>query len=317
MRQKYLAVLLCCNMVGLAACQHESCDTGSAEEELSMSVVARIGNVSSTKGRYAGADLNNAEFTTGDAIGIFTDEQSVVCWNYESLGWAAEVKTYWPDKEDEHVFRAFYPYTDADSYNEIPMPSLQGQIGNFESVSNCDFLIASTTQSYGESGVVSFQGEGKSFQHISSLIQLQIKSAEDLSSAVLNKLSLAGTNLFAPSTYSFTDGVTLSPDGLSDLLTIELDNDMSGGDVTLYLVVNEKKNTATDVTLTLEYTVDGQAYTATKTGFANNTFTGGMQQSYTLTVMNRTLVISGAEISPWEQGNELEDIIIESDKKES
>ena len=316
MKHKHMVALLCGSMICLAACQNES-EELPAKAELSMSVVARIGDTPLLQGRYAGTDLNNVEFANGDAIGIFMDELSVVKWTYESLAWEPQEKVYWPEKENSHTFRAFYPYTDADSYEGIPMPTLLGQTGSIESVSKCDFLVASTTQSYGEDGVVSFQGEGKSFCHISSLVHLEIKASEDLSTATLTKVSLVGTNIVAPTSYSFAEGVSITPDNQSDLLELEMSNAMSNGDLTLYLVVNEKLSDTNVVTLTLEYTVDGKNYIAQKVGFADNIFQGGMQQSYTITVKNRTVLISGSEISPWEQGSQIEDIIIDAEEKES
>lgn len=317
MKHRHIVALFCYGMTCLASCQSENEWLPSQATELSMSVIARIGETPVLQGRYAGTDLNSAEFATGDSIGIFVDEGEVIRWDYESLSWVSEEQVYWPDKENEHTFRAFYPYASATSYNEVPMPSLLNQTGTMESVAQCDFLTASTTQSYGEDGVVAFQGEGKSFSHVSSLIHLQINASEDLASATLTSISLTGANIVAPSVYSFTDGVKLSPDSQSDELQVALNYDMTSGNAVWYFVVNEKLDATSVVTLALEYTVDGKSYQATKTGFADNVFQGGMQHSYSLTVKNRTLFISGSAISPWEQGNEMEDIIIDAEETEA
>ncbi len=316
MKHKHL-LALACSLSWLVSCQNESESLPLQSAELSMSVIARIGEPSVIQGRYAGSEPNSAEFTTGDQIGLFVDDEPAVCWTYENLSWTPSSKVHWPDKVSSHQFRAFYPYSPATSSTQVPMPSLLGQTGSMTSVSQCDFLAASTSQSYGDDGIVSFQGEGKSFLHISSLVQIQINADEDLSNATLNRLTLSGANIVAPSVYSFTDGVQLTPDSKSDQLVVDLNYDMTSGSHTLYLVVNEKLNTTTDVSLTLEYTVGNQSYQATKSSFSGNVFQGGMKHSFTLTVLNRTLHISGGTITPWQPGNELEDIIIDATQQAS
>lgn len=315
-KHKHL-LALACSLLGLASCQNEKESLPLPSAELPMSVIARIGEVPVVQGRYAGSEPNSAEFTTGDQIGIFVNDAPAVCWTYESLSWVPASKAYWPDKTSSHEFRAFYPYSSATSYTQVPMPTLLGQTGSMESVSKCDFLVASTTQSYGDDGIVSFQGDGKSFRHLSSLIQIQINADEDLANATLTRLTLSGANIVAPSVYSFTDGVQLTPDAQSDVLTVDLNYDTTQGSHTLYLVVNEKLDASSDVSLTLNYTVGNQTYQATKSGFSGNLFQSGMQHSFTLTVMNRTLHITGGTIQPWESGNELEDIIIDATEQAS
>ena len=49
-------------------------------------------------------------------------------------------------------------------------------------------------------------------------------------------------------------------------------------------------------------------------GFANNVFVGGMCQSYTITIQNDALVVSGAEISPWGDGGAFDDIVINGEE---
>lgn len=315
MKTNIIPALLCGSIICLSSCQNENM-VSNEQPSLFMSVVAGIGNTHAT-GRYAGASPNSAAFTNGDAIGIFVNETPLVRWEYNGQAWNPEQTVYWPDKETEHHFKAFYPYAEAASYNEIPMPTLKNQTGTMESVAACDFLIAQKGQTYGENGVVDFQEEGNTFNHVSSLIQLTIKSNKDLASATLTRISLTGANLAAPSTYSFTNGVKLVPDDQSDEVSLTPDYDMSEGDITYYLVVNEKLSTASVTTLTLEYTSGGNTYTATKEGLAGNVFQSGMMQSFTLSVQNLELLITGSEISPWEPGNTLEDIVVDAKKEEA
>jgi len=314
-KRNCIPAIVCSSLMALTACQNESENT-SFPTDLAMHVVAGIGNTTVPTGRYAGDSPNLAMFDEGDDIGIFVDNQAAVQWTYTNQTWKPARTVYWPDKENPHAFQAFYPYTTAASPAEIPMPGLKEQTGTMESVAACDFLVAQTTQAYGSNGVVVFQGEGKSFRHISSLVQLTIKAGGDLNGATLTALSLEGEGLVAPSHYSFADGVKYTQDETSNRLALDLNLSMGTADVTYYLVVNEKTDASTTVTLSLQYTSGGQSYTATLNGLSGNVFKGGMMQRFTLSVQNLELFVTGSTISPWVEGNELEDLIIDAKKDE-
>lgn len=316
MKHQHILACICIGMTYLSSCQSENLTSFPQTEQLPIAIVARIGNLPTINGRYAGEDLNHVDFTTGDAIGIFMNEDPIVRWDYLSMTWTAQSYMYWTDKTTPHSFKAFYPYKDANSYEAIPMPNLQNQSGDITSISHCDFLATSVTQSYENQGIVSFQGEGKSFKHISSLVSLTIKANEDLSDATIKSISLYGNNLFAPSVYSFNEGVKLSPDEFSDELKVNTNHSMEGKDQTYYLIVNEKLNELDPVILAIEYEKEGSTYMAQKDNFANNIFRGGMNQHFTLTIKNNVLTISNAQIESWINGQEMDDIIINAKEKQ-
>lgn len=310
-------VLLCCGITLFSNCQQSEIEK-SGSNDLSMSLVANIGNFSEALGsRYVGDSPNSVEFGVSDNIGVFMDDEEALKWTYGTSGWTSESLVFWPDKTEMHLFRAFYPYAVAVSADNVPMPDLRGQDGTLSGLSGCDFLVASTTQNYGTDGTVSFQGEGKSFRHVSSLLKLTIKGDDDLKSSMLTSIAVNGTNIMAPSTYSFTNNaVTLSPDSQSDVLEILPLYEMENQDATFYFIVNEKKDASSVVTLTIEYTTDGKEYVAQMENFAGNVFGGGLQQSYTLTVKDKTLLITGSEILPWGEGETLDDIVINGVEKD-
>lgn len=125
-----------------------------------------------------------------------------------------------------------------------------------------------------------------------------------------------GVNLVAPSTYSFEDkSVTLHPDEQSDVLEAVLDQAMSGQDHSFYFIVNEKKDAASTVTLAVEYTSGGKTYVAQLENFANNTFMGGMRQSYTFIIKDSSLIISGSSISAWGEGEQMDDVVINGEER--
>lgn len=309
-------VLLCLGIMFLSSCQQSEVENSSSNG-LQMSLVANIGNFNEvSNSRYVGSDPNVVEFGEYDNIGVFMDGGEAMQWTYGLTGWTSDEPVYWPDKDVQHVFHAYYPYSPASSVDDVPMPDLKEQTGTIPSISRCDFLVASTTQDFGEDGTVLFKGEGKSFAHVSSLLKLTIKGDDDLKSSVLNCITIEGTNLIAPARYSFeNNSVTLSPDTGSDVLDVSLEHEMNASDATFYFIVNEKKDELSSITLTIEYTTEDKTYVAQLENFAGNVFEGGMQQSYTITIKDRTLLITGAEILPWGVGENLDDIIINGTEK--
>ena len=315
--KKISFVWSCFVMAFFVACQQAEVVNPEAED-LRMSISASInGQGVSPQSRYEGTDPNNVQFKIGDDIGLFIDGKPAIEWTLSASGWSSgDNVVYWPDKTKSHTFRAFYPYAETDDYAEVPMPSLVNQSGTIESISACDFLVATKNQSYGEGGTVTFQGEDASFKHVSTLIKLTFKQGAELSGAILNKITIEGDNIVSPSSYSFVSKeVTLAPDGNSDVLTADgLSHDLTDGH-TYYFIVNEKQDANSIVKLSVEYEANGKAYVAQMSGFAGNLFEGGMCQSYTVAIQNSALVISGGTISPWGDGASLDDIVINGEEK--
>lgn len=317
LRKSLKGCMLCVSIAMMASCQE--CElTNSQSDDLLMSVVASISPVSNVaQSRYAGSEPNLVEFAENDQIGIFVDGGEPLQWTYGSSGWSADGVVYWPDKTDEHLFQAFYPYADGATVDNVPMPDLKNQDGTMTNLSDCDFLKATTSESYGTDGVVEFKGDGKNFVHVSSLLKLTIKGDEDLQSSTIDKVSVSGKDIVAPSVYSFEDDeVTLSSDESSDLLEVALNHEMNGADATFYFILNAKSDATTPVTLTLEYTSGGKSYVASMNNFAGNVFAGGVQQSYTISVKDSYLIVSGGDISPWGAGETLDNIIINAEEKQ-
>lgn len=307
-------------MTFFVACQQAEVENPKADD-LRMSIVASInGQGKSPESRYTGDDPSDVDFKAGDNIGLFVDSKPAVEWIYNNGSWSPVGGiVYWPNK-NEHTFRAFYPYDETDDYTSVPMPSLLNQDGSIESISACDFLVTTKSQSYSEGGAVTFNKVDEetdySFKHVSTLLKLTFKEGVDLSGAILNKVTIEGNNIVSPSYYSFEDGtVTLAPDEDSNVLTAtDLTYDMDSEE-NLYFIVNETQNPTTPFKLLVEYSVNEKSYMAQMSGFASNSFVGGMCQSYTITIQNNSLVISGAEISPWGVGESLDNIVINGEEK--
>jgi hypothetical protein len=195
------------------------------------------------------------------------------------------------------------------------MPSLLNQKGTIESISACDFLVATKEQSYQEGDMVEFKGEESAFKHVSTLLKMTFQEGAELDGAILRKITIEGENIVSPASYSFEDEtITMNPDEDSDvLLADELSHDLTNG-YTYYFIVNKKQDASSPVKLAVEYEIKGNTYVAQMSGFANNVFVGGMCQSYTITIQNDALVVSGAEISPWGDGGAFDDIVINGEE---
>ena len=313
--KKYSFVWSCLVMTFFVACQQTEVENLKAED-MRMSISASInGQSKSPKSRYAGTDPSHVEFQTGDAIGLFIDSKPAIEWTLASSGWNTSEIVYWPDRTKSHTFRAFYPFAETLSCGTVPMPSLLNQTGTIESISACDFLVATKEQSYQEGDMVEFKGEDASFKHVSTLLKITFKEGAELNGAILKKIAIEGTGIVSPSTYSFEDKiVTLTPDTNSDVLSVDgLSQDLSDG-FTYYFIVNEKQDASSLVKLAVEYEINGMAYVAQLSSFAGNVFDGGMCQSYIITIQNNVLVVSGADISSWGVGESMEDIVINGEE---
>ena len=308
-----LFVWSCIVMTFFSACQQEVNEMNEVDG-LRMSIAASIkGQTESAASRYTGSDPKTVNFAEDDAIGIFVNDDPVVKWTYDGESWDAGRIVYWPSKNTDCNFYAFYPYDDELSYNSyesVPMPSLLEQTGEIASISQCDFMVSSVTQRYASSDVVCFN-EDNAFEHVSSLVQLTIKGDGDLSFSTLTKISITGKDIATSSTYSFVkDEVTLSSDATSNELSSEISVEMEGEDKTFYFIVNPKVASTGTVKLTIEYETGEETYIAELDDFSGNAFEQGYRQSFTISVKDGKLTVSGSSITPWIDGEPMDDIVI-------
>lgn len=299
-------------MVVLAGCQQAE-EVEIESEGLPLSIEASIGDLQMS--RYVSSDNpqtpNNLSFSADDEIGLFVHNRDVVKWTY--LGenaWKAEKAEHWPNKEDEFDFYAYYPYDDEASIESVPMPSLAGQTGTIESLSDCDFLVASTKQSYGTYGVVSFT-DNASFKHISSLVAITIKGDCDLKTSTIQKISFSAPDIASATTYSFrTKETTIVDDEKNDKMeSCNLDFQMTGEDKTFYFILNKGVNLS-DVTFCIEYSTGENHYKAEKADLGSEALASGGRYNFNLKISDGVLTISGGTIQNWGNGTQMDDIEI-------
>lgn len=317
--KKRLIAAVCCAGVLFAGCgQAEELD--SMGENLEMSMVASIeGSDNSGASRYAGATPNAAAFASDDAVGMAVGDGDFVKWTFDGTDWEPEGNTiYWQDRETKYTFNAFYPYTEVTSKTAIKMPNLVTQDGTMSCVAQRDFLVATTSQDYGTNGVVSFTGD-HAFVHVSALVTLTLKAGADLTSATLNKISFSGESLVSESTYSFTEGVSISDDGKDALNVSFTQKNMTSAGENFYFIVNTGTVALDEIKLSIDYTSGGTSYKAEASGILGNStdkFESGKLYSYTVTVVDQALRTTGNEIKDWVNGISLNDIVIGGKEKE-
>ena len=313
--KKQLFTALCCACVLFAGCgQTEELD--SMKENLEMSMVASIeGSDDSGASRYAGSSPNDAEFEGGDAVGLAVGKGEFVKWVYNTTWKPEGVSVHRNHKTSVHDFIAFYPYVENASKGSVPMPELANQTGEMTCVAEKDFLVASKTQTYGTNGEVLFTGDD-AFKHVSSLVILTLKAEGELTSATINEISIEGTDILTPTTYSFVgDKVTLDSDNSKkiDLLKLNPSHSMDSNNKNFYFVLNSGTVELSAVTLKIGYTTSNVDYVAELQGLGTNEvneFERGKQYSYSIKVAGGELVISGNEIQDWGEGLTLNDIVI-------
>lgn len=329
--KKVSFVWSCCVMTFFVACQQAEVENLKADD-LRMSIVASINDQKEAPdSRYAGETPDKVEFTADDAIGLFVDNNPVVEWVYDGEDdWSSGEKVvYWPDKTKSHTFRAFYPYpktetnTNTYTYTSVPMPSLLNQTGTIESISECDFLVATKSQTYTDGKTVEFK-EAASFKHVSSLLKLTFNGGGDLEGSVLTKITVTGNGLVASSTYAFGEegGVSLKlkEDSSDDVLVASLSN--KDGEATMgrnaksfYLIVNARtKEELSTVSLTVEYKKGVTSYVASLENLTSNGFVGGTCQSYTFTIKDASISIVGSSIEEWSGGESLDNVEINGEE---
>lgn len=321
MKNTFYAAICCLAM--LTGCQQAE-EITNPSEELQMAIEASI--ESQTRSRYASKNNdgtpNNLVFTSGDNIGVFINDKAANQWTKgDGENWTSTPTTiYWPDKVKEHDFYAFYPYQEASSKTSVPMPSLSGQTGTIESLSACDFMVAtSLNKKYTDvNGKVSFTGERNRFKHVSSLVAITILKESDLKESTITKISFEGANTGLGSITNYYFGTDTEPASIKVITSndiVESDENFNVSmkdadkDQTLYFILNSGANLA-NITFSIQYITGETQYTASKTGLGNGSLTSGNRYNFSLNITDGVLSISGSEIQGWGTGINMDDIVI-------
>lgn len=314
-------------VIFFSACQGSEESEQLQENEYTVSIMARIGKTASEARYQQGNEKDVAQFIKNDDIGVFMDNGDVVCWVFDETAWSTSKSVFWEDKESEHIFCAYYPYTNSEAPNKerIKMPSLNNQNGSWVNIAQYDFLVASKTLSYqNDNGNVAFVDDS-SFKHVSSLLKINIKGEGDMAKAVIDKITLKGNDLMTQTYYSFvTNNITI--DGTpKETFSITPEHSMDSQDISYYFILNGTKTaenidskvvTGNSINLIIEYTSNSKKYIAQREGLSSGLLSGRIYE-YNILVKDRNVIITGGNISGWTPGNEIEDIIINGEETTS
>lgn len=324
---KKLFPFLCMATVTLTACQqlNETVFNESEEQdEKKVSIVAAIGKQLQSRTVMDSQDNTVFSFCEDDEIGAFTDGATdTYKWTLTSTEgqpkWQPETSMQWPEDDADQMvtFFAYSPYTGEMSGNEVAMPSLSGQTGEAKNLSKYDFLVARCTNSYKKSGgEISFTGEN-AFKHISSLIVFKVKNNPNMSGATIHKILFKGEGIATPTKYVFSNADTdLSIQALPtvkivDELELTVNQMVDEEGAVFYTIINPLTS---KLTLSLSYTRDNILY-ETKEVQLGTEFVSNNMYKYSLSVDKGEVIITGADIDPWES-NEEGDITVDEVKKE-
>jgi hypothetical protein len=285
-----------------------SSNSTDSEGPLYVSLVARVSSVTEQAETRAGSE-SSSYFTTNDQMGLVMDGESFSCWTY-SNGWAASTAIYWPDRDQNHTFCAYYPYAAASVSTAIPMPDLSKQSGLSTDLRQYDFVAATVTTDYASTsnGVVKFTSSN-ALQHKLSLVKLALSNAKDLQGSTINKVVWTASGLTTTATYSFTtDEVTYSTTA-ANTLTSEPSLTMSGTTQNLQYICNPKAASG-DLALEIHYTNTQNQTKVASTTLSGKELAAGKQHTCSVSVEGDVITIDEITVADWGEGTDLGTVTI-------
>ncbi|MDO4180030.1 MAG: fimbrillin family protein [Bacteroidales bacterium] len=323
---KKLFPFLCMATVTLTACQqlNETVFNESEEQdEKKVSIVAAIGKQQQSRTVMDNQDNTVFSFCEDDEIGVFADGAAdTYKWKLTNtegqLKWQPETSMKWPEEEIDQMvtFFAYSPYTGEMSENKVEMPSLLGQTGDAKDLAKYDFLVARCTNNYMKSGGEIFFTGDNAFQHVSSLIAFKVKNDPNMSGAIIQKILFKGNGVATQTKYVFsnTEELTIEASPAADIVNkmeLTVNQTVAEEGAVFYTIVNP---VSSDLSLSLSYTRNGILY-ETKEVKLGTDFTSNNMYKYSLSINKGEVIITGADIDPWES-NEMGDITLDEVKKE-
>lgn len=237
------------------------------------------------------------DWTEGDRIGVTGAGFINIPYVRESGQFVPEDKTIYFNDTETKTFNAYYPYqSDGGTVSVSTAADKQG--------SGIDFLFASGATGDTHNPTVSFTdktdkgGPDNSFHHCMSLIKFTFKVGDGLS---FNETEPAGYTLEGlkhEGTFDTATGTTAVTAASDSPITMQL----NGATASQVIILPQ------EVTKPLELSVsyNGLSYNAqlklpaTPT---DNFYTAGYAYTYNVTLKNKDIEVSEAQITPWESGD--------------
>ncbi len=237
------------------------------------------------------------DWTDGDRIGITGAGFINIPYERESGQFVPDGTTIYFNDTETKTFNAYYPYqSDGGTVTVNTAADKQGP--------GIDFLFASGAKGSTRSPEVSFTdktdkgGEDNSFHHRMSLIKFTFKPGDGL---IFNETEPAGYTLEGlkhEGTFDTATGTTAVTAASESPITMQL-----GGATTSQVIILPQEVTSS---LNLKVSFNGQSYNAqlklpaTPTA---NFYTAGYAYTYNVTLNNKGVEVSEAQITPWESGD--------------
>lgn len=292
-------ILLAATALTLAACTNDEMTTAT-DGKVALKVNASIGTVDT---RAVGT-----QWTTGDQIGISTEEGTGTYYNNVCYEWDGSSFTTSPNNaiyfetSETVTFHAYYPYKGSEDYTGVSTAADNQTTANQPKI---DFLYASGATASSSEPTVSFTGD-HAFTHRMSQITLTFIEGSDMAFAGSFSYTLGGLKM--QGTFDPQNGTaTADADVTATPLTINLTEmqPTSGSYPAPSLILFPQEVTSIPITVT----VGGQHYTATLS-VKDGKLQSGNNYTWEITVSITGLKVSNAEIKNWETV-EGEDVIAE------
>ena len=237
------------------------------------------------------------DWTDGDRIGVTGAGFTNVPYKRENGQFVPEDKTIYFNDTETHTFNAYYPYqSDGGTVTVSTVADKQG--------TGIDFLFASGATGDTHNPTVSFTdktedgGPDNSFHHRMSLIKFTFKPGDGL---IFNGMEPAGYTLEGlkhEGTFDTATGTTAVTAASESPITMQL-----GGATTSQVIILPQGVTTS---LDLKVSFNGLDYTTTLPNPSKpeaNQFSAGYAYTYNITLSNKGITVSEAQITPWKPGD--------------
>lgn len=237
------------------------------------------------------------DWTDGDRIGVTGAGFTNVPYKRENGKFVTDGTTIYFNDTETKTFNAYYPYqAEGGTVTVSTAADKQG--------TGIDFLFASGATGDTHNPEVSFTdktdkgGPDNSFQHCMSLIKFTFKPGDGLKFSETEPAGYTLYGLKLEGTFDTATGTTAVTAASESPITMQL-----GGATTSQVIILPQEVTSS---LNLKVSYNGQSYNAqlklpaTPTA---NFYTAGYAYTYNVTLKNKGVEVSEAQITPWESGD--------------
>ena len=230
------------------------------------------------------------EWTEGDRIGVTGAGFINIPYVRESGQFVPEDKTIYFNDTETKTFNAYYPYqSDGGTVTVNTAADKQGP--------GIDFLFASGATGDTHNPEVSFTGD-HAFKHCMSLIKFTFKPGDGLIFNGMEPADYTLDGLKHEGTFDTATGTTAVTAAVESPITMQL-----GGATTSQVIILPQGVTTS---LDLKVSFNGLDYTTTLPNPSKpeaNQFSAGYAYTYNITLSNKGVEVSEAQITPWEPGD--------------